>query len=69
VSPTFPNARTDLTRILDAEHHHIRNGFGTEQLFNYVVDPAEHTDLALAPAHQAAVAQLRDSLARVAPRR
>ncbi|HEX4931733.1 MAG TPA: sulfatase [Gemmatimonadaceae bacterium] len=69
VSPSFPNATTGLVGILDAEHHYIRNGFGTEQLFRWVSDTAEQFDLAGRAGSDTTMARLRAALERVVPGR
>ncbi|MCC6930212.1 MAG: sulfatase [Gemmatimonadaceae bacterium] len=69
VSPSFPNAKTGLVGIIDAEHHYIRNGFGTEQLFRYRSDTAEQFDLAAHSGSDTTRARLRAALERVIPGR
>lgn len=46
VDSTFPNARTGLRSILDDRYHFIRNGFGEELLYDWVMDSLELVNLA-----------------------
>lgn len=62
VDSAFPNARTGLRAILDQRYHYVRNGFGAEELFDYVADPEERTNLAAAPDLTDVMARLRRTL-------
>ncbi|MFN0178563.1 MAG: sulfatase-like hydrolase/transferase [Gemmatimonadales bacterium] len=62
VDSTFPNARTDLASIMDQRYHYIRDGLGAEQLFDYLADPAEATNLSRVPAEAETLRRLRRSL-------
>jgi arylsulfatase A-like enzyme len=62
VDSTFPNARTDLISIMDRRYHYVRDGFGAEQLYDYLADPAEAADLARAPDEAETLRRLRRSL-------
>ncbi|HEX6134255.1 MAG TPA: sulfatase [Longimicrobiales bacterium] len=69
VDSTFPNARTGLGSVVDGRYHYIRNGFGEEQLFDWVADSMEVRDLAGRPEGSDPLVRLRQVLDSVLSRR
>jgi arylsulfatase A-like enzyme len=62
VDPVFRNYRGDAAARLDERFHYIRNGDGTEELFDYRADPQELQNLVNDPARQPDVVHLRGGL-------
>ena len=48
-----------MQAVLDAQHHYIRDGMGREELFDYVGDPEERTNLAGVPGSRPVIERLR----------
>lgn len=62
VDPAFRNYRGDAVARLDERFHYIRNGDGTEELFEYRIDPQERRNLVKDPARHPDVVRLRTGL-------
>jgi arylsulfatase A-like enzyme len=58
-SPDWPVSRGDMTSFIDATHHYIRNGDGSEELFAYRQDPGELHNLVGATGTSDVVAAFR----------
>jgi hypothetical protein len=48
--------------LVDANYHYIRNGDGTEELYNYELDPAEASNLAGNATFAAVLQSFRETL-------
>ena len=59
---TYPNGLTGLVSIVADRYHYIRDGFGSESLFDFVADSTETHDLAKSPAGREAIQRLRPRL-------
>jgi hypothetical protein len=44
-NPWYPAAKGDMTSLTDTRHHYIRNGDGSEELYDIANDPDERHDL------------------------
>ncbi|MFQ5745773.1 MAG: sulfatase [Gemmatimonadota bacterium] len=61
----YPVSKGDMSSILTADGHLIRNGDGREELYDWKTDPREATDLAAGPGGAELRAGLREALRRV----
>ena len=62
VDPSFRNSRGNMVSRLDQRFHYIRDGDGKEELFDYLADPAEQSNLINDPAMAAVLGRLRARL-------
>jgi arylsulfatase A-like enzyme len=46
LQPYSPGSRGNMRTLIEGEYHYVRNGDGTEELFNWVADPSEISNLA-----------------------
>jgi hypothetical protein len=51
-----------MSSVTGDRHHYIRNGDGTEELFDFRADPDEQSDLAASPESADLLEQFRRSL-------
>jgi len=61
----FPISKGDMKSVVSAGMHYIRNGDGSEELYDYEGDPWERADLASDAKRQAVLEQLRGLLNRM----
>ena len=57
--PAAPAAKGPMKSIVTGDMHYIRNGNGTEEVYDLGVDPAEHNDLIQTPRGTEAAVQAR----------
>ena len=69
IDSTYPNGRTGLASIIADRYHYIRDGFGSESLFDLVADSTETHDLAKSSAGREVIQRLRPRLDSVLARR
>jgi arylsulfatase A-like enzyme len=62
---SFPVSKGDMKSLIMGRYHYIKNGDGSEELYDFETDPAEQSNLIGSGAGQATAARLRVSLSTI----
>jgi arylsulfatase A-like enzyme len=65
--PEYPVKPNNMRSIVLGDHHYIRDAFGNEQVYHYVVDPLEHTDLVKTGLSDTELAPFRSAMNQLHP--